>query len=72
MQIPTLAAVKAALAARKAAGAPGPRNLAELARAVGASRQNLHNALSGGRALPEAQRAAVVALLPEIADAART
>lgn len=59
--------VQAALDARKASQANGPRTMADLARAIGANRGNMHNFLTGAKPMPAATEAAIRAALPELA-----
>lgn len=63
---PFALAVETALAARKDAGASGPRTVSDLARALGLRRSTLHRYLTGVRAMPAHIAAAIRAVLPEI------
>ena len=62
---PLGAAIVAALAVRRAESAAGPRTLADLARAVACSPQQLHHAITGARGTPTP--GALVRALPEVA-----
>ena len=61
-----LATVKAALAARRKAMAPGPRYMACLARVLGVRASTLHLQLNGRRPMPAETAAAIRRALPEI------
>lgn len=65
---PFTVAVLAALDARKAASAPGPRTLSDLAREIGIGRGSLHLRLSGKRPMLPHLRVAILAALPEVRD----
>ena len=55
--------IKAALKARKAARAEGPRTIAELAEAAGMDRTALQHAMNGRRPFPAPALARIVAIL---------
>ena len=60
------AAVVAALDARRDAMAPGPRNMADLARAICVRASTLHVQITGRRPMPAETAAAIRRALPEI------
>lgn len=60
--------VRAALDARKAAQASGPRTMRDLARATGCDPGNLHHFLRGTKPLPAATEQAIRAALPELQE----